>query len=302
MMLSRVISENVDMATQLAEDLGYVSINRGQLEQVILNLVINAADAMPAGGRLTLKTSNVSVSEPGAARCPDLEPGDYVHLSVSDTGEGMSEHVIARIFEPFFTTKDSNKGTGLGLSICHGIITRSGGTITVKSNPGDGTAFNIFLPRSTPPDIDASASSYCDGTRAMPSGIGTILLAEDEPAVRAVTSRTLRNQGYRVIEACNGREALDAARAMSGQEIDLLVTDVVMPVLGGRELAQEFEVLHPGAKILYVSGYADCGAGLPSDEYSQGQNAAFMRKPFSPVDLARKVSELLTGHRYGVGA
>ncbi|MQG57109.1 MAG: hybrid sensor histidine kinase/response regulator, partial [SAR202 cluster bacterium] len=128
MMLSRVISENVDMATQLAEDLGYVSINRGQLEQVILNLVINAADAMPAGGRLTLKTSNVSVSEPGAARCPDLEPGDYVHLSVSDTGEGMSEHVIARIFEPFFTTKDSNKGTGLGLSICHGIITRSGGT------------------------------------------------------------------------------------------------------------------------------------------------------------------------------
>ncbi len=302
MMLSRVISENVDMATELAEDLGYVSMDRGQLEQVILNLAINAADAMPAGGRLTPKACNVSVPESGTGRCLNIEPGDYVRLTVSDTGEGMSQQVMTRIFEPFFTTKDSDKGTGLGLSICHGIVTCSGGTITVESVPGDGAAFNILLPRLNPPDVDVSASSRGDGKRTMPSGIGTILLAEDEPSVRAVTSQTLRNQGYHVIETCNGREALDAARAMKGQEIALLVTDVVMPVLGGRELGRKFEMLHPDAKILYVSGYTDGRAILPSGEESQGQDTAFVRKPYSPVDLARKVSELLTGRRYGVGA
>jgi CheY-like chemotaxis protein len=288
-MLRRFIGENIQMVTLPAPDLGYVKADRGQLEQVLLNLVLNARDAMPAGGNLTMETANVTLDEDYARQHAEVTPGEYVLLSISDTGIGMTEEVKAHLFEPFFTTKEIDKGTGLGLAICFGIVKQSGGHIQVYSEVNGGTTFKIYLPRfreaiSPVPDQDKPNN--------LPRGVETILLVEDETSVRELASRMLRQQGYNVLNAANGDEALRVAQEQAEAEIHLLLTDVVMPQLGGRELADRLKTMRPDLKVLFISGYTgntDVHHGFLEP------GVAFLSKPFSPQMLAHKVREVLDG-------
>jgi two-component system cell cycle sensor histidine kinase/response regulator CckA len=272
-MLHRLIGEDVILATALAPDLGRVRVDPGQLEQVLLNLAVNARDAMPRGGRLTIETRNVTR--------PD---GDGVLLAVTDTGIGMDADTRARMFEPFFTTKGPGKGTGLGLAVVHGIVTQSDGQIEVESEPDRGATFRIYLPRVAGAVSIGGSASPVD----LPKGTETLLLVEDEPAVRALDRRVLTNCGYTVLEAKDGRDALRVADAHTGP-IHLLVSDVVMPHLGGRHLAEKLLSLRPGLKVLFVSGYTDDAVV----RHGVGSEFAFLPKPFTPAGLARKVREVL---------
>jgi len=285
-MLERLIGEDVHFVGRLAPDLGPVRADPGQLEQVLMNLIVNARDAMPGGGTLLIETANVEVSAEDAARHTGAEPGSYVLLAVSDTGVGMSRDVQEKIFEPFFTTKEPGKGTGLGLATVYGIVKQSGGLVEVESEPGQGTTFRVYLPR-----VDAPAPPHPGPAPvpASPAGLETILLVEDEAAVRSFVRKVLRRKGYNVLEAASRPEALRLSRAYRAP-IHLLLTDVVMPEMGGREIADRLTAERPGMRVLFTSGYTedavvDRGVLIPG--------IRFLGKPFTPQDLTRKVREVL---------
>jgi PAS domain S-box-containing protein len=286
-MLHRVIGEDIELTYLLSDNIGKVRVDPGQMEQVILNLAVNARDAMPSGGRLTIETSNAELDEAYAHTHLGSKPGRYVMMSVSDTGLGMSPEVRERAFEPFFTTKDKGKGTGLGLSTCYGIVKQSGGNIWAYSEPGRGTTFKIYLPwvEEVPKEMKhkVEAAEILKGTE-------TILAVEDEIEVRKLVAQILKGQGYTVIEASDGEEAIKAAQKNSGKEIHLLLTDVIMPGMSGRELAVTLGLQHPNLKVLYMSGYTD-DAIVHHGVLEEGVN--YIQKPFTLDALARKVREVL---------
>ncbi|MBI5594101.1 MAG: response regulator [Deltaproteobacteria bacterium] len=285
--LRRLIGEDIDLVSVPGPALARVMADPGLIGQVIMNLAINARDAMPQGGKLTLETANVCLGEAYAQRHIGVEPGRYVMLAISDTGSGMNEMTLSRIFEPFFTTKEKGKGTGLGLAVVYGIVKQSNGHIWVYSEPGRGTTFKVYLPCAEQETeivgLDAGSAEL------LRQGSETILLVEDDDIVCDLASFSLRMYGYTVIEAHDGDEALKICCEHEGP-IQLLVTDVVMPGMSGRELAKKFESLCPAMKVLYISGYTD-NAIVHHGILDAG--AAFLQKPFTPEALARKVREVL---------
>jgi nitrogen-specific signal transduction histidine kinase len=286
-MLRRLIGEDVELRAALAPDLANVRADPGQLQQVLMNLVVNARDAMPTGGKLLIETANADLTEEYAELHQPVIPGAYVMLAVSDTGVGMDADTRARIFEPFFTTKEKGRGTGLGLSTVYGIVKQSGGYIWVYSEPGHGTTFKVYLPR-----VDAPAHPVAQPREARTlAGTETILLAEDDEMLRPLAKGLLRKLGYIVLEAPSAEEALGAAAGHDGP-IHLLVADVVMPGASGRELARRLAASRPETKVLYVSGYTD-DAIVRHGLLDPG--LAFLQKPFTPDTLARKVREVLDG-------
>jgi PAS domain S-box-containing protein len=284
-MLHRLIGEDIKLVTQTAPDLGQIKVDPGQIEQVLLNLVVNARDAMPDGGTLTIRTDNVTLDEDYARRHL-ITPGDYVMVSVSDTGAGMTDEVKQHIFEPFFTTKEQGKGTGLGLATCFGIIQQSNGHIHAESQVDKGAEFKIFLPRVR--GVEDSISSR-EAPVSLPQGAETILLAEDEPSLRQLMARVLRTQGYTVLEAADGHEALTLAQA-NGAKIQLLLTDVIMPGLSGKTLAEWLGQVNPQVRVLFISGYINNNA--VRDAMSK-PGTFFLQKPFNPLDLTKKVREAI---------
>ncbi len=286
-MLHRMIREDIELATRGALDLGRVKVDPGQIEQVIINLVVNARDAMPRGGKLTIETANVVLDEMCALRMGDVAAGKYVVVAVSDTGTGMTPEVQARLFEPFFTTKEEGKGTGLGLAMCYGIVKQSGGHISVYSEPGHGTVFKIYLPRI---EEAATVDAKRDRSGDLPQGKETILLVEDEPGLRQLTKLVLQDLGYTILEAANGCEALHIAKERSDRGVDLVFTDVVMPQMGGKELADHIHTMRPETKVLFSSGYTE-DAIVHHGVLNEG--VAFLHKPYTPGVLAHKVREVL---------
>jgi len=286
-MLQRLIGEDILFATALAPELCRVKVDPGQLDQVILNLAVNARDAMPRGGSLTIETANVLLGEGDLDGRPDIRPGHHAMLSISDSGCGMTADVLARVFEPFFTTKDVGQGTGLGLAMVYGIVKQSGGNIHVYSEPGRGTTFRIYLPA-----VDERAGDSVDPERATGlCGTETILLVEDDSGVRGLAKRCLEKYGYRALIASDGVEALRAIRENPGP-IDLVLTDVVMPNMGGPELVEKLHAELPGVKVLFTSGYTDDAVvrhGLLA------ANVAFIQKPYRPTELAKKLRDVLDG-------
>jgi signal transduction histidine kinase/ActR/RegA family two-component response regulator/HAMP domain-containing protein len=284
-MVRRLVGEDVEVDTELAETLGSVRVDPGQLEQVLLNLVANARDAMPSGGSLRLTTRNVAITSTAARTIPEARPGQYVALEVEDTGTGMTPEVQARIFEPFFTTKPPGAGTGLGLAMCYGIVRQAEGLILVESEPGRGTRFSVLLPRE-------GAGANAEGTLPLPrlpAGRETVMLVEDDPTVRVVTARMLRELGYTVLEAGSASEARNVATTADGR-IDLLLTDVVMPGGSGRELAEALTLARPGLPVVFMSGYtADVvlRQGIVQDK------VAFLSKPFTADALAAALRRAL---------
>jgi PAS domain S-box-containing protein len=294
-LLSRLLGEDIDVRSTLAAEFGRVRADPGQLEQVIVNLSINARDAMPRGGKLTIETADVELDETYCRMHPHVTPGPFVLLAVSDTGSGMDETTKSQIFEPFFTTKEQGKGTGLGLSMVYGFITHSSGHIDVYSEPGLGSTFKVYLPR-----VEDTLTTAKGGTAQadMPTGQETVLVVEDEEAVRRLACHVLESCGYRVLEASHGEGAIAVAGGHAGP-IHLLVTDVVMPGLGGRVVAERVAGLKPGIKVLFMSGYTDDAVvrhGVLAAEM------AFLQKPFSPSSLARKVRAVLDGEGWTVSA
>jgi two-component system cell cycle sensor histidine kinase/response regulator CckA len=287
-MLGRLIPENIALEAHLSPNVGTVRADRGQLEQVIMNLAVNARDAMPEGGRLILETDNAELGVRFAQLHPELVPGPYVMLAVSDTGAGMDEETRARVFEPFFTTKQVGKGTGLGLSTVYGIVRQSGGHVSVYSEVGGGTVFKIYLPRE-----EATSTEAPEPRAAITEAPGaeTILLAEDEDGVRTLIEKLLEEAGYRVLAAGTAEEALRLGQDHSGP-IHLLLTDVVMPGMGGPELAGRLAEDRAGLRVLYTSGYTDA-AVMDRGELPPG--ALFLQKPFTPAALTAKVREALGG-------
>jgi CheY-like chemotaxis protein len=265
-----------------------VKVDPSQVEQVIVNLAVNARDAMPHGGALLLSTENTVVDEEAARRNPGVEPGRYVSLHVEDTGVGMDAGTMAQIFEPFFTTKEVGRGTGLGLATVYGIVKQSGGAIWVDSEKGRGTRFRILLPRVELPVAGEPAS---DGPGSDAAGSETVLLVEDEPSVRVLSRETLREHGYQVLEAGDGEEALRVAQAHDGP-IHLLLTDVIMPRLRGRALADQLRRSRPAIRLLYISGYPDTSL-LHQGVLEAG--TPFLEKPFTPDTLVRRVRQALDG-------
>jgi PAS domain S-box-containing protein len=285
-MLRRILGEDIDFVQVLAPDLGVVRADPGQIEQVLMNLVVNSRDAMAAGGKLTIETSNVDLDDEYAAHHVGVKPGPYVQLAVTDTGCGMDEQTKTQLFEPFFTTKETGKGTGLGLSTVYGIVKQSGGNIWVYSEIGLGTTFKIYFPR------ELSAKATAARLRATPepaTGTETILVVEDEESIRKVARRALEAVGYTVLSAAAGDEALLIA-AQHAVTIHLLLTDVVMPRMSGKALAQAFLKTWPLAKVLYMSGYAD-NAFVHHGEVEEGTH--FIGKPFTATDIAQKVRSVL---------
>ena len=285
-MLKRLLGEDIDLRTSLAPDLGMVRADPGQLEQVIMNLAVNARHAMPDGGKLTIETANVALDEAYGAAHPVVLPGRYVMIAVTDTGAGMDDATRARVFEPFFTTKPKGKGTGLGLATVYGIVKQSGGYVWAYSEPGHGATFKVYLPRVHEPAASARTTAVA---KASLRGSETILLCEDQEEVRNLTQRILQAQGYDTLVAGSGEEALLIADAWP-QPIHLLLTDVVMPGMSGRELALRLAPGHATMKVLYLSGYTDDSI-VRHGVLEPG--VAFLQKPFTAELLARKIREVL---------
>ena len=284
-LLRPLIGENVEFTTRLAPDAAHTRADAGQLEQVLMNLVVNAKDAMPSGGKLTIETRNITVDENHRRGQTFIRPGHYIVLSVADSGTGMDKETQSRIFEPFFTTKEKGKGTGLGLSTVYGIVKQSSGYVMVHSEEQRGTTFHIYLPR-----VDGVAEQLATPiARAILGGTETVLLVEDEESVRQLVRETLAAKGYCVVEAENGEAGMAAAAQHNGK-IDLVITDVVMPGIGGRELVKQLGLIRPDTKVLYLSGYTE-DAILSEGTIERG--AAFLQKPFTLQNLARKVREVL---------
>ncbi len=291
-MLRRLLPEDINLVMSFAPDLGVTRADPGQVEQVLLNLAVNARDAMPDGGILGITTSNVEFANTSPGHVGPLHPGAYVQLAVSDTGYGMDEQTKARIFDPFFTTKELGKGTGLGLSTVYGIIKQSGGDIGIESAPGQGTVFLIWLPR------ERSTQSVAYRPEMAPTwslGAETILVAEDEEALRVVVRRSLEKAGYRVLVARDGEDALALAGDYEGK-IDLLLTDVVMPRMGGRALADALTDARPSTRVLFMSGYADKALG---ERGVLDDGIHFIEKPFKIADLNARVRAVLRTHLLG---
>jgi PAS domain S-box-containing protein len=284
-MLVRLIGENIDLKTVSGEDLGPVKVDAGQFEQILVNLAVNARDAMPEGGKLLIETANVDLDEEYCVMHPYVRPGRFVMLAVSDTGHGMSEEIKRQIFEPFFTTKPKGTGTGLGLATIYGVVKQAKGSIEVYSEVGKGTTFKIYVPRvdetARPPESSLPMELL--------QGSETVLLVEDEEVVRNLGVRILAGLGYRVMHAGNGDEAIALAREY-GERIDLLLTDVVMPGMSGRELANRLTRIHPETRVLFTSGYTD-NAIVHHGVLDEG--VSFIGKPYSPSTLAKKVREVL---------
>ena len=281
-MLRRLIGEDILLVTELGADPGSVKADRGQIEQVIMNLAVNARDAMPTGGRITLRTERVDLATPSDA----IEPGSYILLQVRDTGRGMDAETLARVFEPFFTTKEQGKGTGLGLSTVYGIVRQSGGHVLVESEPGQGATFSIYLPRVEAPAPSADLKSAAPATL---TGNETILLVEDELVVRHLAHEILKRRGYQVLEARDPADARLICERHEGR-IHMMLTDVVMPMMSGIELADYLTPIRPDMKVLFMSGYTD--ENLVLDETDAG-TTAFIQKPFTPDTLAERIRELL---------
>jgi signal transduction histidine kinase/CheY-like chemotaxis protein len=288
-LLHPIIGSDIEVITRPAEDLGWVKADPGQIEQVLMNLVLNARDAMPEGGTLIIETQNAVLDRAYAQGQQYVTGEPYVLLAVSDTGVGMDAEVQARAFEPFFTTKAVGKGTGLGLATCYGIVEQHGGHIWIYSEVGQGTTFKVYLPRI--PEPAALVSTPVDALD-LPHGSETVLLVEDQADVRALLTQVLRGQGYTVLEASNGVEAIQVAETHTLALIDLLLTDVVMPRMGGKELAATITARAPHVKVLFMSGYTH-GAITQNGQLEQG--IAFLHKPFTPATLIRKVREVLDG-------
>jgi two-component system cell cycle sensor histidine kinase/response regulator CckA len=286
-MLRRLIGEDIELTTSVARVPTPVYADRGQLEQVLMNLVVNARDAMPNGGRLHIETSRVAVHASDKARFPGVTAGEYVSIEVRDTGIGMAPELVARIFEPFFTTKDAAKGTGLGLSTVYGIVKQADGVVLVDSTPGEGTVFRVLLPQSA--EVPSRAGERVDPSD-LPRGTETVLLVEDEAGVRELIRDCLTRWGYVVLAAQDAKQALELF-SQHGNQVDLLVTDVVMPRLSGRVLAERLVGLQPSLRVLYMSGY--------TDDEAVGQSvtsgAGYLQKPFTPEALLRKARGILDG-------
>jgi len=286
-MVHHLMDGDVNTHIVAAPGLHVVKADAGQIEQVIMNMVMNARDAMPNGGKLTLETDNVSFDQESVGRYPELKAGDYVMLAITDTGAGMSEKVKAHLFEPFFTTKGVGRGTGLGLSTCYGIIKQSGGHISVYSEPGRGATFKIYLPRV---ESQSKIPMGRLAPPALPRGTETIMLVEDDPALREMAATLLRRLGYTVLAAANGIEALSLKQQRDTGHIDLLFTDVVMPHMSGKELADRVRALYPHTRILFTSAYTE-NAIVHQGVLDQG--VALLQKPFTPSALAHKLREVL---------
>jgi CheY-like chemotaxis protein len=286
-MLRRVIGEDIELVTILAEDHGRIKADPGQIEQVIINLAVNARDAMSEGGKLTIKTQNVEIDEDYVWAHVGVTSGSYAMLSITDTGCGMTPEVKNHLFEPFFTTKEVGKGTGLGLSTVYGIVKQSRGNIWAYSEPGKGTTFKIYLPRVDEPLKEMSERVL---RKESPRGNETILIVEDEEEVRKLTVQILKRQGYTVLEASHGEEAINVAKGHAEEGIDLLLTDVVMPGMSGRELVGSLGFLLPKMKVIYMSGYTD-DAIVHHGVLEEGVN--YLQKPFTLDSLARKIREVL---------
>jgi PAS domain S-box-containing protein len=289
-MLSRLIGEDIDLIMNLKPDLWRVKVDPGQIEQVIVNLVINARDAMPVGGKLSITTNHLTIENDDTFKELGIIRGNYIRVTIKDNGCGMDATTKAHIFEPFFTTKESGKGTGLGLATVYGVVKQSGGHITVHSKVNQGTTFHIYLP-----SVEQNAEAAPDGENgdSPVPGSETILLAEDDPFVRTLSARVLRDQGYTVIETTNGEDALKLVRENTEQIIHLLMTDVIMPRMSGKQLSEEVKQLRPDIKILYTSGYVDTSL---LDYGVLDTNIPFLQKPFTPLTLARTIHEAL-GHK-----
>lgn len=286
LLLQRLIGDDVQIQSKLDPKIGRVRADPGQLEQVIMNLAINARDAMPNGGKLFLETSNIDADEAYVKQHSTVTPGPYVMLSVSDSGAGMDSSMLDRIFEPFFTTKERGKGTGLGLSTVYGIVKQSGGYIWVYSELGMGTAFKIYLPRTA----ESAAASVAPGIEArVARGCETVLVVEDQALLRKVVVSMLEQDGYKVLSAQDPQEGLELARAHKGA-IDLLISDVIMPGMNGRAFAEQLNLTRPGTKVLFVSGYTE---NIVSHHGQLEVGSGFLQKPFTYELLGRKVREIL---------
>ena len=286
-LLPRLIGEDIQITFTLARDAGKIKVDPGQIEQVVINLAVNARDAMPTGGRLTFETANVHLTDGDCRRLHDVSPGAYLRFSVTDTGQGMDALTQSRVFEPFFTTKEKGEGTGLGLATVYGIVKQSAGDIVLQSEPGRGARFDLYFPRV---DVVAESEPVPSLARA-PQGSETILLVEDEESVRALVRQVLKRKGYTVLEAAHVSQAIDLSREHAGH-IDLLVTDVVMPEMSGRDLAAQLTVERPDMKVLYMSGYTD-DAALRHGILPRG--TSFLQKPFTPDSLVRAIRDVIHG-------
>jgi CheY-like chemotaxis protein len=281
-----LVGEDVELTTVFSSSLGQVSVDPSHFEQAIINLAVNARDAIPRGGKLTFETANVDLDTDYCLKNPGVSPGPYVRVTVSDNGCGMSEETKARIFEPFFTTKEVGKGTGLGLAMVYGFIKQSGGHIAVKSTPNQGTTFHLYFPQ-VQGEAPTRPANPCP--KPMPKGTETILLVEDESVVRAVASHVLQMCGYTVLEASHGGEALQVVERYDGP-IHLLLTDVVMPGMGGKLVAEQVATLKPGIKTVFMSGYTDDTVVRNGVE---GTKTHFLQKPYTPLVVAQTIREVL---------
>lgn len=285
-MLRRLIGENVELHTLFETSLGHVRADQGQIEQVIMNMAINARDAMPGGGKLTIRTANVFIDQKTSFRNRELEIGEYVMLSIGDTGVGMNDEIKSHLFEPFFTTKGIGKGTGLGLATSYGIICQSGGDVRVYSEPNSGTTFKIYLPR-TNAELDKVQKFDLD---ELPRGTESLLVVEDDKTVRKMIVSALTQCGYRVQEAGEVAEALPLIE--SSFRFDLVITDVIMPKMSGKDLYDRIKKIRPDMKVLFISGYTD---DVLEHSGVLDEGAFFLEKPFSPARLSRKIREVIDG-------
>jgi two-component system, cell cycle sensor histidine kinase and response regulator CckA len=286
-LLRRLVREDIEFSLKLGDSLSRVKADPGQIEQVLLNLTVNASDAMPLGGKLTVETQNITVDAVYARTRPSVPWGSYVMIGVSDTGHGMDETIKARIFEPFFTTKEPGKGTGLGLATVYGVVKQSKGFIWVESSPGNGSRFEIYLPQSSDREASETASP---STTPVVAHRETVLVVEDEQEVRELACEFLKCAGYSVVTAENGLEALETAKRF-GKSIQLVLTDIVMPKMRGPEMAKQLKSLLPDVKIVYMTGYLEQKDG--SDDFLEG--AYFLQKPFTRESIVSGTAEAMKG-------